>query len=85
LSSLVRNAISQWEEAMSTTIHIHQYLIRDGYQYLLRGGITGVCTSTESPSRGWDFGPSGRALRSEVHRDNAKTQPTALLWRRRLR
>jgi hypothetical protein len=69
---------------MSTTIHIHQYLMRDGYQYLLRGGTRG-CTGTESPSRGWDFGPSVRALRSEVHRDNAKTQPTALLWRRRPR
>jgi hypothetical protein len=45
---------------MSTTIHIYQYLIRDGYQ-------------------------SVRALRSEVHRDNAKTQPIALLWRRRPR
>ena len=32
-----------------------------------------------------NYRPSVRALRSEVHRDNAETQRTALLWRRRPR
>jgi hypothetical protein len=35
--------------------------------------------STEPPSPGLDLGPSPRALRSEVLRDNAETQRTALL------
>jgi len=35
--------------------------------------------STEPPSLGWDLGPSVKALRSEVLRDNAETQRTALL------
>jgi hypothetical protein len=72
-------------KAMSTTIHIYQYLMRDGYQYLMRDGITHGCGSTESPSHGWDLGPSVSALRSEVLRDNAETQRTALLQRRRSR
>jgi hypothetical protein len=72
-------------KAMFTTIHIYQYLRRDGYQCLMRDGITHGCVSTESPSYGWDLGPSVRALRSEVLRDNAETQRTALLQRRRPR
>jgi hypothetical protein len=60
--------------------------------YLTRGGITHgrVCISarfhpsseksdhdsTEPPSLGWDLGPSVKALRSEVLRDNAETQRT---------
>ena len=69
---------------MSTTIHIYQYLIRDGYQYLMRDGITHGCASTES-SHGWNLGPSVSALGSELRRDNAEMQTTALLERRRLR
>ena len=70
---------------MSTTIHIYQYLTRDGHQYLMGHGITHGCPSTESPSHGWDLGPSVSALRSEVLRDNAKTQRTALFQIRRPR
>jgi 4-aminobutyrate aminotransferase-like enzyme len=47
--------------------------------YLMRDGITHGCASTEPPSPGWDFGPSLRALCSEVLRNNAETQRTALL------
>jgi hypothetical protein len=32
----------------------------------------------EPLSRGWDLGPSARALGSELLRDNVKTQRTAL-------
>jgi 4-aminobutyrate aminotransferase-like enzyme len=46
---------------------------------LMRDGITHGCASTEPPSPGCDLGPSVRALRSEVLRDNAETQRTALL------
>ncbi|HEY6810669.1 MAG TPA: hypothetical protein VIZ70_06045 [Propionibacteriaceae bacterium] len=52
---------------------------------LMRDGITHGCASTELPSLGCDLGPSVRALRSEVLRDNAETQRTALLERRRPR
>ena len=52
---------------------------------LMRNGITHGCASTELPSPGRDLGPSVRALRSEVLRDNAETQRTALLERRRPR
>jgi 4-aminobutyrate aminotransferase-like enzyme len=47
--------------------------------YLIRDGITHGFASTEPPSPGLDLGPSLRALRSEVLRDNAETQRTALL------
>ena len=52
---------------------------------LMRGGITHGCASTELPSPGCDLRPSVRALRSEVLHDNAETQRTALLERRRPR
>ena len=79
---------------MSTTIHITntavlerpKSLVRSDcrtHLYLMRGGITHGCASTEPPSQGWDLGPSGRALRSEVLIDNADTQLTSLRWRRR--
>jgi len=47
--------------------------------YVMGDGITHGCASTEPPSPGLDLGPSLRALRSEVLRDNAETQRTALL------
>jgi 4-aminobutyrate aminotransferase-like enzyme len=47
--------------------------------YLMRDGITHGCAGTEPPSPGWDLGPSLRAPRSEVLRDNAETQRTSLL------
>jgi 4-aminobutyrate aminotransferase-like enzyme len=47
--------------------------------YLMRDGITHGFASTEPPSPGLDLGPSLRALRSEVLRDNAEMQRTALL------
>lgn len=81
---------------MSTTIDITNIavferpksLVRSDcrtHQYLMRDGIRHGCASTEPPLQGWDLGPSVRALRSEVLRDNAETQRTALLQRRRPR
>jgi hypothetical protein len=58
---------------------------REYIPYLMRDDITHGCASTEPPSPGWDLGPSVRAPRSEVLRDNAQTQRTALLQRRRPR
>jgi hypothetical protein len=55
------------------------------HQYLMRACITHGCTSTEPPSPGCDLGPSMRALRSEVLRDNAETRRAAPLLRRRPR
>jgi hypothetical protein len=68
------------------------YLMRDGITHGCACGLR-VCISarfhpsseksdhdsTEPPSPGLDLGPSLRALRSEVLRDNAETQRTALL------
>jgi hypothetical protein len=71
---------------MSTTIDITNIAVFERpksdcrtHQYLMRDGITHGCASTEPPLQGWDLGPSVRALRSEVLRDNAETQRTALL------
>jgi hypothetical protein len=38
-----------------------------------------IAASTDPPPPGWDFAPSVWALCSEPLRDNAQTQPTALL------
>jgi hypothetical protein len=62
---------------------IHNYC--QTHQYLMRDGITCGRTSAKARSDGQRLEPSTRALRSELLRDNAETQRTALLTRRRTR